>query len=134
LCSSADDLEWEVLGYRRKVLVVMQQLAAVFQRRGSNYAIVGLADGNALLAQFAVDICCPDKYRLWHRQHDQWAEIAPHTPVGGVIGNPLENLGQDDTAQGQILVVEDALLQYVDMGQVTTCKEVDPDAGVNQDH
>jgi hypothetical protein len=26
------------------------------------------------------------------------------------------------------------LLQYVDMGQVTTCKEVDPDAGINQDH
>jgi hypothetical protein len=26
------------------------------------------------------------------------------------------------------------LLQYVDMRQVTTCEEVDPDAGVNQDH
>jgi hypothetical protein len=54
--------------------------------------------------------------------------------VGGVIGNPLENLGEDDTAQGQVLVIEDALLQYLDMGQVTTCEEVDPDAGVNQDH
>ncbi len=134
LCSSADDLEWEVLGYRRKILVVMQQLAAVFQRRDSNDAIVGLADGNALLAQFAVDIRCPDKYRLWHRQYDQGAEIAPHTPVGGDIGNPLEDLGQDDTAQGQVLIVEDALLQYLDMGQVGACEEVDPDASVNQDH
>jgi hypothetical protein len=26
------------------------------------------------------------------------------------------------------------LLQYVDMGQITTCEEVNPDAGVNQDH
>ena len=134
LCSSADDLEWEVFGYRRKVLVVMQQLAVMLQRRGSNDAIVGLADGNAFLAQFAVDIRCTHKYRLWHRQHDQRAEIAPHAPVGGVIGNTLENPGEDDTAQGQVLVIEDALLQYLDMMQVTTCEEVDPDAGVNQDH
>ena len=134
LCSSADDLEWEVFSYRRKVLVVMQQLAVILQRRGSNDAIVGLADGNAFLAQFAVDIRCPHKYRLWHRQHNQRAEIAPNAPVGGVIGNPLENLGEDDTAQGQVLVIEDALLQYLDMRQVTTCEEADPDAGVNQDH
>ena len=99
-CSSTDDLEWKVSGYRREVLIVMQQLAVMFQRSGSNDAIVGLADGNAFLAQFAVDIRSPDKYRLWHGQHDQWAEIAPNAPVGGVIGNTLENLCQYDVAQG----------------------------------
>ena len=106
-CSSTDDLEWEVSGYRREVLIVMQQLAVMFQRSGSNDAIVGLADGNAFLAQFAVDIRCPDKYRLWHGQHDQWTEMAPYTPVGSIIGNPLENLGEDDTAERQVLVIED---------------------------
>ena len=57
--------------------------------------------------------------------------MAPYTPVGSIIGNPLENLGEDDTAERQVLVIEDSLLQYVDMVQVTNCKEVDPDAGVN---
>jgi hypothetical protein len=60
--------------------------------------------------------------------------MAPNAPVGCVIRNALEDLGQYDAAQGEILVIEDALLQRGDMRQMATREEVDPDAGVDQNH
>ena len=58
----------------------------MFQRGSGNDAIVGFADGNALLAQFAINVSCPDEYSFGHWQHNQWIQIAPGAPVGGVIG------------------------------------------------
>ena len=34
----------------------MQQTAAMFQRGSRNDAVIGLADGNARLTQFAIDV------------------------------------------------------------------------------
>ena len=106
----------------------------MFQRCSGNDAVVGFADGNALLAQFAINVSGPDEYSFGHWQHNQWIQIAPDAPVGGVIGNALENLCQYDAAQGKVLVIENELLQRDHLRQITTREEVDPDAGVDQNH
>jgi hypothetical protein len=51
-----------------------------------------------------------------------------------VIGNALEDLCQYDAAQGKVLVIENELLQRGPMWQITTGEEIDPDAGVDQNH
>ena len=106
----------------------------MFQRCSGNDAVVGFSDGNALLAQFAINVSCPEKYRFGHWQHNRWIQIAPDSLVAGVIGNALENLCQYDAAQGKVLVIENELLQRDHLRQITTREEVDPDAGVNQNH
>ena len=112
----------------------MQQSATVFQRGSRNDAIIGLADRNAGLAQFSIDIGCADEYRLWHGQHNQRAEIASDTPVSFVIGYTLQDFGQYNAAQSQVFVLENELLQRCDMRQVTTREEIDPDTGIDQNH
>ena len=106
----------------------------MFQRRGRNDAVIGFADGRALLSQPAVHVSGPDEDGFWHGQQDQWHKIAPHAPVGGVIGNALEDFCQYDAAQGKVLAIVDELLQRGDLRQITTREEIDPDAGVNQNH
>ena len=123
-----------MLSNGQEVLVVMQQTAAVFQRGSRNDAVIGLADGNARLTQFAINVSCPEKYRLWHRQHDQRAEIASDTPVGFVIGNALQYFGQYDAAQREVFILKNELLERGDVRKVTTCEEIDPDTGIDQNH
>jgi len=106
----------------------------MFQRCSGNDAVVGFADGNALLAQFAINVSGPDEYSFGHWQHNQWIQIAPDAPVGGVIGNALDNRCQYDAAQGKVFVIENELLQRDHLRQITTREEVDPDAGVDQNH
>jgi len=117
-----------------EVPVVVQQLAMMFECRGGNDGVVGLADGNALLSQLAIYVGCPHEYTLKHWQHYQGVEIVPDAPLRGVIGNALEDLCQNDAAQGKVFIIEDELLQRGHMGRITTCKEVDSDAGVNENH
>ena len=112
----------------------MQQLAMMLQRSSCNDAVVRLSDGDAFLTQRAIDLRCPDKYRLGHGQHDQWAEIALNAPMGCVISNALKDLGHYDAAQGKIFAVGDGSLQRRNMLQITTREEVYPDAGVDQNH
>jgi hypothetical protein len=134
LASGFDDLQGVVFCNRCEVLVVVQQRAMMFECRGGNNAVVGLADGNALLSQLAVNIRCPSVCSFGHWQHDQWTKIAPDAPVGGVIGNALEDFCQYDAAQGKVFVIEDEFLQRGHMRKVTTREDVDPDAGANQSH
>ena len=70
----------------------------MFQRRGCNDAVIGFADGRALLSQPAVNVSGADEDGFWHGQQDQWRKIAPHAPVRGVIGNTLENFCQNNSA------------------------------------
>lgn len=112
----------------------MQQSATVFQRGSRNDAVIGLADSNAGLTQFSINIGCADEYCLWHGQHNQRSEIASNTPVIFVIGYALQDFGQYDTAQSQVFVLKDELLQRGDMLQVTTCEEIDPNTGIDQNH
>ena len=85
----------------------MQQQAVVFECRSGNDAVIGLADGDALLSQLAINVSGPNEYSFGYWQHDQGLEIAPNPSVCSVIGNALENPGQYDSAQSQIFVVED---------------------------
>ena len=96
----------------------MQQSATVFQRGSRNDAVIGLADSNARLTQFSIDIGCTKEYGLWHGQHNQRIEIASDTPMSFVIGNSLQDFSQYDTAQSQVFVLKDELLQRGDMRQV----------------
>ena len=134
LSSGFDDLQGTVFSNGQEILVVMQQSAAVFQCGSRNDAVIRLSDGSTRLTQFSIDVSCPDEYRLWHGQHDQRAEIASDTPVGFVIGNALQDFGQYDAAKGQVFVLKDKLLQRNDMRKVTTCEEIDPDTGIDQNH
>ena len=54
--------------------------------------------------------------------------------MGGVTGNTLEDLCEYDAAQGKVFVIEHALLQRSHVRQITTGEEIDPDAGVDQNH
>ena len=118
----------------RKVLVVVQQLTLMFECRRSNDAVVGLAHGDALLSQLAINVSRPNEDSFGHWQHNQWTKITPDPSVCGVIGYALEDLCQYDAAQGKVLVIENESLQCGHVRQITTAKEVDPDAGVNENH
>ena len=96
--SALEDLQREKFCDWRKVLVVVQQLAVMFQHRSGDDAVIGLADGDAPLSHMAVDIRSADKSRSWHWQHDQGADIAPHPPKDRVIGYPLGRHYQNDSA------------------------------------
>ena len=106
----------------------------MLERRGCDDAIVRLADGDACLAQFAMDGRCPDKYSVRHGQHDQWTKVALNAPMGCFISSALKDLGHNDAALGKIFTVDDGLFQRRNMLQVTTREEVCPDAGVDQNH
>ena len=100
----------------------------------SNHAVVDLADGNGLLSQLAINASCPNEYTVRHWQHNQGTEVVPNAPLHGVIGNALEDLCQYDATQGKVLFIEDELLQRGHMWQITPCEEVNPDAGIDQNH
>jgi len=85
----------------------MQQLAVMFKCRSGNDAVIGLADGNTCLAQFAVYVHRPNIYCFRHRQHEQWAKITLDSAVGGVVGNTLENLCQYSAAYGKVFIIKD---------------------------
>jgi len=68
---------------------------------GLTDAVVGFADGHALLSQLTTNISDPNEYSLRHWQQNQWSKIAPNTKVGGIIRNALENLCQYDATQGK---------------------------------
>lgn len=117
-----------------EVLVVVQQPAMIFECRGRNGAVVGLADGNALLSQLAINISCPSEYRIGHWQHNQWTKIVPNAPVCGIVGNAPENFCQYDATQGKVFVIENELFQHDHMWQSTTREEINPDASIDQNH
>ncbi len=106
----------------------------MFEGRGSNDAVIGFTDGDALLAQFAINVSGSNEYSFGHWQHNQWTKIVPNAPVHGVIANTLEDLCQYDAAQGKVFVIEDKVLQPGHMRQIATRKKIDPDAGVDQNH
>lgn len=92
LASGFDDLQGVVFCHWRDVLVVVQQPAMMFQRCGRNDAVVGFADGDALLSQLAINISRPNEDSFGHWQHNQWTKITPDPPLSGIIGNALEDL------------------------------------------
>ena len=57
-----------------------------------------------------------------------------HAPVSSVVGDTLKDFSQDDAAQGQVLIIDNELLQRSDVQQVTASEKIDPNAGVDQDH
>ena len=62
--SGIDHLQGIMYCNAHEVLVVVQQLATLFQRCGSNAAIVGLANGYAPFAQLAIHIQRLERIRL----------------------------------------------------------------------
>jgi hypothetical protein len=132
--SGVDDLHGIMFCNAHEVPVVVQQPTTMFQCCGSNDAIVGLANGYALFAQLAINISGSNEDSFGHWQHNQGAKIAPDPPVDGVIGNALENFCQYDATQGEVFIIEDELLQCNHVRQISIREEVDPDAGVNQNH
>ena len=106
----------------------------MFEYHSSYDTVVGFTDGNAFRSQFAINISRAKEYGFRHGQYDQWVKKAPNAPMRGVVADTLEDLGQVDAAQGKIFVVKDELLQCVHMWQITTREEIDPDAGVDQNH
>ena len=57
-----------------------------------------------------------------------------NAPICSLIGNALEDLRQYDATQGKVLIIENELLQRGHMWQIAPCEEVDPDAGIDQNH
>jgi len=90
LGSGFDKPQVKVFCDQREIPVVVQQLALIFQCSSGNDAVIGLADGNALLAQLAVYLCRSNKYGFRHGQHDQWTKITPDTLVIGVVSDALK--------------------------------------------
>ncbi len=129
-----DDFQGEVFFNRHEILIVVQELATMFECRCRNDAVVALADSGALSSQPAINVSRTDEYSLRHRQHDQGAKIGLNAPICGVIGNALEDLCQYDATQGKVLISEDELLQRDHMWQLTPREEVNPDAGIDQNH
>ena len=67
--SGFDNLQEEVFCDGREVLVIVQQPSMMLECRSSDNAVVGLAEGNTRLAQFAVDVRCVYKHSVRHGQH-----------------------------------------------------------------
>lgn len=68
--SGSDNPQAKVFFDWLEVLVVVQELAFMLQRRGGNNAVVRPTNGNASRSQVAIDISCADEYSFVHWQHD----------------------------------------------------------------
>ena len=113
--------------------VVLQKIYAMLDHRGRNQTINGIADGDTVAPEFAVNGCAQFKGGTVVFKINQILKL----PLGGgelfSVADALQHFGEHKTAAAQILAVVDALRQPLRLRRVAPVEKINPDGGVNQD-
>jgi len=115
------------------IAVVLQKIYAVLHNRGCNQAVNGIADGDAIAPDLAINRRAELKRGTVVFEVNQVFKL----PFGGgellSVTDALQHFGENETTTAKVVAVVDALRELLCLRGVSSVEEINPDGGINQD-